>query len=55
MNRSATQTGRTADQVALDLLANSVEHDEGFRGEIEKGRLAASERHHLTINRLVLA
>ena len=43
LNRLAAQTGRTVDQVALDLLANSVEHDEWFRGEIEKGRLAASE------------
>jgi predicted transcriptional regulator len=41
--RLATETGRTADQVALDLLANSVDHDEWFRAEVEKGRLAAQE------------
>jgi predicted transcriptional regulator len=34
---------RTADQVALDLLANSVNHDEWFRSEVEKGRAAARE------------
>jgi predicted transcriptional regulator len=43
LNRLAAQTGRTADQIALDRLANSVERDEWFRAEIEKGRLAASE------------
>ena len=37
------ETGRTADQVALDLLASSVDHDEWFRGEVEKGRTAARE------------
>ena len=41
--RLAAATGRTADQVALDLLASSVDHDEWFRGEIEKGRTAARE------------
>jgi hypothetical protein len=29
--------------VALDLLASSIDYDEGFRGEIEKGRSAAGE------------
>jgi predicted transcriptional regulator len=43
LNGLAAQTGRTADQVAPDLLANSVEYDERFHAEIEKGRLAASE------------
>ena len=37
------ETGRTADQVALDLLASSVDHDEWFRAEVEKGRAAARE------------
>jgi predicted transcriptional regulator len=41
--RLAAETGRTADQVALDLLAYSVDHDEWFRGEVEKGRAAARE------------
>lgn len=41
--RLAAETGRTADQVALDLLASSVDHDEWFRGEVEKGRAAARE------------
>jgi predicted transcriptional regulator len=40
-NRLAAPTERTVDQVALDLLENSVDHDEWFRGEVEKGRLSA--------------
>lgn len=43
LNRLAAQTGRTADQVALDLLTNSVEYDQWFRSEVEKGRLSAKE------------
>ena len=43
LTRLAAQTGRTADQVALDLLATSIDHDEWFRSEVEKGRTAASE------------
>jgi predicted transcriptional regulator len=41
--RLAAETGRTADQMALDLLASSVDHDEWFRAEVEKGRAAARE------------
>jgi predicted transcriptional regulator len=41
--RLAAQTGRTVDQVALDLLASSVDHDEWFRREVEKGRNSARE------------
>lgn len=37
LTRLAEETGRTVDQVALDLLASSVDHDEGFRREVEKG------------------
>jgi predicted transcriptional regulator len=43
LTRLAAETGRTADQVALDLLASSVDHDEWFRAEVEKGRAAARE------------
>ena len=43
LNRLAAETGRHADQVALDLLTNSVEHDDWFRREVEKGRVAARE------------
>jgi predicted transcriptional regulator len=43
LTRMAAETGRTADQVALDLLANSLDHDEWFRAEVEKGRVAARE------------
>jgi predicted transcriptional regulator len=43
LSRLAAQSGRTVDQLALDLLANSVEHDEWFRSEVEKGRLSARE------------
>jgi predicted transcriptional regulator len=41
--RLAAETGRTVDQVALDLLATSVDHDEWFRREVEKGRLSVRE------------
>jgi predicted transcriptional regulator len=41
--RLATQTGRTVDEVALDLLTSSLDHDEWFRREVEKGRVAARE------------
>jgi predicted transcriptional regulator len=43
LTRLAAETGRTADQVALDLLASSVDHDEWFRAEVEKGRTGARE------------
>jgi predicted transcriptional regulator len=43
LTRMAAETGRTADQVALDLLASSVDHDEWFRTEVEKGRASARE------------
>lgn len=41
LNRLAADTGRDAEQLALDLLASSVEHDEWFRREVEKGRVSA--------------
>jgi predicted transcriptional regulator len=43
LTRLAAETGRTADQVALDLLASSVDHDDWFRAEVEKGSAAARE------------
>ena len=43
LTRLAAETGRTADQVALDLLASSVDHEEWFRAEVEKGRASARE------------
>ena len=43
LTRLAEETGRTVDQVALDLLASSVDHDEWLRREVEKGRAAARE------------
>jgi predicted transcriptional regulator len=43
LTRLAAETGRTADQVALDLLTSSVDHDEWFRAEVEKGRASARE------------
>ncbi|HEV2387918.1 MAG TPA: hypothetical protein VGS20_11755 [Candidatus Acidoferrales bacterium] len=43
LNRLAAETGRNAAQVALDLLTSSVDHDEWFRNEVEKGRLSARE------------
>lgn len=43
LTRLAAETGRTADQVAIDLLASSVDHDEWFRDEVETGRASARE------------
>lgn len=43
LTRLAAETGRTVDQVALDLLASTVDHDEWFRQEVEKSRVAARE------------
>jgi predicted transcriptional regulator len=39
----AGQTGRPAAELALDLLADSVEHDAWFRQEVETGRNSARE------------
>jgi predicted transcriptional regulator len=39
--RLTAETGRRADQLALDLLASSVNHDGWFRQEVEKGRESA--------------
>ena len=41
--RLAAATGRNADQMALQLLADSVDHDNWFRREVEKGRLSVRE------------
>ena len=41
LTRLAAETGRTADQVAVDLLTTSMDHDDWFRTEVEKGRRAA--------------
>ena len=41
LTRLAAASGRSVDQVALDLLSSSVDHDEWFRSEVEKGRTAA--------------
>jgi predicted transcriptional regulator len=43
LNRLAAETGREPEQLALDLLSTSIEHDEWFRREVEKGRTAARE------------
>jgi predicted transcriptional regulator len=43
LSRLAAETGRTVDQVALDLLTSSVDHDEWFRTEVESGRVAIRE------------
>lgn len=41
--RLAARSGRRVDEVALDLLAGPIDHDEWIRNEVEKGRLAARE------------
>ena len=43
LTRLAAETGRTVDQVALDLLATSMDRDEWFFTEVEKGRRAARD------------
>ncbi len=43
LTRLAAETGRTVDQVAIELLASSIDHDEWFRREVEKGRISARE------------
>jgi len=41
--RLAAESGRDVDHVALDLLTNSVDHDEWFRHEVERGRTSVRE------------
>ena len=53
LNRLAETVGRTPEQLALDLLATSVEHDEWFRSEVEKGRVSARAGRLLDRNELV--
>ena len=43
LTRLAAETGRTVDQMTLDLLATSMDHDEWFHAELEMGRAAARE------------
>jgi predicted transcriptional regulator len=54
--RLAAETGRPVAEVALDLLASSVDHDEWFRQEVEKGRAAVQEgrliEHHDVASRM---
>ena len=53
LTRLATETGRSVDQVALDLLASSIDHDEWFRREVEKGRVSARAGRLLTRDEVV--
>ena len=53
LNRLAEESGRTVDQVALDLLASTVTHDDWFREEVEKGRRAAREGELLSHDEVV--
>ena len=55
LNRLAARTGRTADQVALDLLSNSVEHDEWFRLKSKKSVSLLAKGGYLTIKKFVRA
>jgi predicted transcriptional regulator len=41
LDRLAAVTGRRPDQLALHLLTTSVDHDDWFREEAEKGRQSA--------------
>jgi predicted transcriptional regulator len=40
---AALGRGRAVDEVALNLLASSVDHDEWFRRELENGPTSARE------------
>ena len=37
LNRIASQDGTAPDQLVQELVANSLDHDDWFRGEVEKG------------------
>jgi len=39
----AAESGRKIEQVALELLTGSVDHDQWFRREVEQGRASARE------------
>lgn len=41
------KSGRTAGQLALDVLAQSVEYDQWFRAEVDKARTSVREGHLL--------
>lgn len=41
LSRLAAESGRNVDQVALELLTSSVDHDEWFRREVEQGCASA--------------
>jgi predicted transcriptional regulator len=43
INKLAASTARRADQVALDLLASSVEYEHWFRSQVEKGLQSARD------------
>ena len=43
LNRLAEGAGRNPEQLALELLAASMEQDEWFRREVEKGRASARD------------
>jgi predicted transcriptional regulator len=54
LTRLAAETGRTVDQVAVDLLTTSMDHEEWFRTEVDKGRIAAREGRLLDHEMLLL-
>jgi predicted transcriptional regulator len=41
--RLAADTGRTVDQVVLDVLVGWADHDGWFRAEVEQGRRAVAD------------
>ncbi len=54
LRRLAAETGRDPEQVALDLLTRSVEYDEWFRSEVEKGRITSRRGRLLDNDEVVL-
>lgn len=43
LSRLAAERGREVDQVALELLTSSIDYDDWFRREVERGRASARE------------
>ena len=44
LKQIASQTGKGADQVVQDLVANYFDHDEWFRQEVDKGLSSLDRR-----------
>ena len=43
LNQIASQTGKGADELVLELVANYLDHDQWFRQEVAKGMASLDE------------